>query len=57
LRAPNDAVNFRRDPYLREMYKKKKFGKTREERLATLSEMKKWQQEHMLQVDANLELE
>ena len=57
MRAPNDAVNFRRDPYLREMYKKKKFGKTREERLATLSEMKKWQQEHMLQVDANLELE
>mmetsp|Transcript_22786 Transcript_22786/g.28213 ORF Transcript_22786/g.28213 Transcript_22786/m.28213 type:complete len:261 (-) Transcript_22786:97-879(-) len=34
LRAPGDAVNFQRDPYLREQFKKRKFGKTREERLA-----------------------
>lgn len=40
LRAPLDPVNFRRNPYLREMYKKRVFGRTKEERVATIKAMK-----------------
>ena len=40
LRAPLDAVNFQRNPYLREAFRKSKLGKTTEERKATLSAMK-----------------
>ena len=41
LRAPADAVNLRRDPYVREKFIKKRFGKTREERIATLAKFRK----------------
>ena len=40
LRAPDDQVNFQRDPYLREQFKKRKLGKTREQRLATKAMLK-----------------
>ena len=33
LRAPCDMVNFRENPYLRDVFKRKKLGRTREERL------------------------
>ena len=37
LRAPMDAVNFKRNPYLREAFKKRRLGKTKAERVNTLS--------------------
>lgn len=43
LRAPADPVNLVRNPYMREYFMKKKFGKTREERIETL---KKWRLAH-----------
>ena len=45
LRAPADPVNLRRDPYLREKFLKKRFGRTREERIET---MKSYHQDHLL---------
>ena len=52
LRAPMDPVNLKRNPYLRERFIKKKFGKTRPERLEALAEIKKLRKEHELKVDA-----
>jgi len=43
LRAPNDAVNLARNPYVREYFLKKKMGKTRDERIAT---GKMWKANH-----------
>ena len=54
LRAPADDANFKRDPYLREAILKKKFGKTREERLQTRAELKEFKKEHEQMVDAGL---
>ena len=45
LRAPTDAVNLKRDPYLREKFLKKRFGRTREERIES---MKYYDQAHLL---------
>ena len=47
LRAPTDPVNLRRDPYLREKFLKKRFGRTREERIES---MKKFDKAHELRV-------
>jgi len=33
LRAPGDAANLRRNPYLRDIFKRRAYGRTREERL------------------------
>ena len=41
LRAPDTPVNFQRNPYLREQFYKRKYGKTREERLAKKAELRK----------------
>lgn len=57
LRAPDDAVNFRRDPYLRENFIKKKYGKTRAERVAKTAELAKWEAEWKVTVDERLKKE
>ena len=54
LRAPDDAVNFRRDPYLREKFIKKHIGKTKEERIEYIKKMKLAQKRHMEEVDRKL---
>ena len=57
LRAPDDPVNFRRNPYLREQYKKKFYGKTRAERLAKEAQLKVELKEHMEKIDQKLAAE
>ena len=47
LRAPADPVNFQRDPYLREKYIKKHFGRTKEERINAIKKFKLARQKHM----------
>ena len=41
LRAPMDAVNFSRNPYLREAFKKRRLGKTKAERVIKLAQLAK----------------
>lgn len=56
LRAPADPVNLVRDPYLREKFIKKKFGRTKEERKATLRRLKREKARFMAEKEqANLE--
>jgi len=40
LRAPDDPVNFRKNPYLRDAFKRRRLGRTRDERLAKQAEIK-----------------
>ena len=54
LRAPSDAVNFRRDPYLREKFIKKRFGRTREERIETIKKFKLAQKRHIKEIEQGL---
>ena len=50
LRAPNDPVNFRQNPYLRDVFKRKKLGRTREERLAKKKALIKYTRNRKLAV-------
>ena len=50
-RAPTDRVDFDRNPYKRERYMKKYFGKTREERKATKAAMKEFEKMRIKEVD------
>ena len=54
LRAPGDAVNFRRDPYLREKFIKKHFGRTKEERIETIKKLKLAQKRHIEEIEQSL---
>lgn len=51
LRAPTDAVNFRRNPYLREMHKKRFFGRTKDERVAKIAELKKMHADRLQEME------
>ena len=50
LRAPNDPVNFRQNPYLRDVFKRKKLGRTRQERLAKKKALIKYTRNRKLAV-------
>ena len=54
LRAPCDPANLTRNPYLKEKFFKKKFGKTKEERVANLAKLKQERLDHMAAVDKRL---
>ena len=45
LRAPDDMVNFKRNPYLKENTIKRIFGKTSEERKANIAKREKEHEE------------
>lgn len=51
LRAPEDNVTFKRNPYRKEYLTKKIYGKTREERKKTRKDLEVHIQEHKERVD------
>lgn len=50
-RAPSINTTAIKNPYRREFFKKKFFGRTREERLATIKELEQKDAQHRLDVD------
>jgi len=57
LRAPDNQDNLRANPYMREYFLKKRFGKTKEERVAEVKKVNQMYAEHVRTVDARLEEE
>ena len=57
LRAPTDRVDFKADPYLKQKYMWRNFGRTKEERDKNKRKLAKMIKKHKAEVDARIKRE